>query len=86
MEESVEKISSDVSLIKSAIIGNEFTNDKGIVGQISTLEIEIDHLKKDLDAVQKEAIANKQIIIQLKFVTGVAVAMIIGMAIKNIFI
>ena len=38
MEESVEKISSDVSLIKSAIIGNEFTKDKGIVGQISALE------------------------------------------------
>jgi len=40
MEKSVESILSDVSEIKSAIIGNPMSGDKGFRGRIDAIEIE----------------------------------------------
>ena len=85
MEQSVEEIKTDISVIKTALIGNELSGDRGIIGQMNILKAEIDYLKKDLELVQKEAIENKVIIRQLKWVAGVSVAGLIGLMIKTIF-
>lgn len=85
MEQSVEEIKTDISVIKTALIGNELSGDRGIIGQMNILKAEIDYLKKDLELVQKEAIENKVIIRQLKWVAGVSVAGFIGLMIKTIF-
>mgnify|MGYP001147686613 FL=1 len=85
MEQSVEEIKSDVAQIKSALIGNEISGDRGIIGQMTLQKAEMDFFKKDLEDVKKEAIRNGVIINQLKYVTGVAVAGVIALIIKLIF-
>ncbi len=85
MEQSVEDIKTDIAQIKSALIGNEMSGDRGIIGQVTLQKAEMDYLKKDLEDVKKEAIKNGVIINQLKFVAGASVIVVIGIAVKLIF-
>lgn len=85
MEQSVEEIKYDIAQIKSALLGNEMSGDRGIIGQMTLQKAEMDFLKKDLDDLKKEAIKNGVVINQLKFVTGSAVIVIIGLIVKLIF-
>ena len=85
MEQSVEDIKTDIAQIKSALIGNEISGDRGIIGQMTLQKAEMDFLKKDLDDLKKEAIKNGVYIDQLRYVTGGAVLVIIGLIVKLIF-
>ena len=85
MEQSVEEIKYDIAQIKSALIGNEMSGDRGIIGQVTLQKAEMDFLKKDLDDLKKEAIKNGVYIDQLRYVTGGAVLVIIGLIVKLIF-
>ena len=85
MEQSVEDIKTDIAQIKSALIGNEMSGDRGIIGQVTLQKAEMDYLKKDLEDVKKEAIKNGVIINQLKYVAGASVIVVIGIAVKLIF-
>ena len=85
MEQSVEDIKTDIAQIKSALIGNEMSGDRGIIGQVTLQKAEMDFLKKDLDDLKKEAIKNGVYIDQLRYVTGGAVLVIIGLIVKLIF-
>ena len=85
MEQSVEEIKYDIAQIKSALIGNEMSGDRGIIGQVTLQKAEMDYLKKDLEDVKKEAIKNGVIINQLKYVAGASVIVVIGIAVKLIF-
>lgn len=85
MEQSVEEIKYDIAQIKSALLGNEMSGDRGIIGQMNLQKAEMDFLKKDLEDVKKEAIKNGVIINQLKYVAGASVIVVIGIAIKLIF-
>ena len=85
MEQSVEEIKTDISVIKSALIGNEFSNDKGLVGDIVVVKAEIDFLKSDLKVLQDERTRNSVYIKQLSFVTGVLVTAFIVGLIKIVF-
>ena len=85
MEQSVEEIKTDIAQIKSALIGNEMSGDRGIIGQVTLQKAEMDYLKKDLEDVKKEAIKNGVIINQLKYVAGASVIVVIGIAVKLIF-
>jgi hypothetical protein len=85
MENSVEEIRQDIQDIKSALIGNSLSGERGVIGQIGTLKGEIEFLKKDLALMQEKAIENSLVIKQLKFVAGSAVAGVIVVAIKVIF-
>ena len=85
MEQSVEDIKTDIAQIKSALIGNEMSGDRGIIGQVTLQKAEMDYLKKDLEDVKKEAIKNGVIINQLKNVAGASVIVVIGIAVKLIF-
>ena len=85
MEQSVEDIKTDIAQIKSALMGNEMSGDRGIIGQVTLQKAEMDYLKKDLEDVKKEAIKNGVIINQLKYVAGASVIVVIGIAVKLIF-
>ena len=85
MEQSVEEIKYDIAQIKSALLGNEMSGDRGIIGQATLQKAEMDYLKKDLEDVKKEAIKNGVIINQLKYVAGASVIVVIGIAVKLIF-
>ena len=85
MEQSVEEIKYDIAQIKSALLGDEMSGDRGIIGQVTLQKAEMDFLKKDLEDVKKEAIKNGVIINQLKYVAGASVIVVIGIAVKLIF-
>lgn len=85
MENSVEEIRNDIQDIKSALIGNNLSGEKGLIGQIDTLKTKIETLQADLAVVQKDAIRNGIIIGQLKFVTGGAVLGVIALVVRLIF-
>jgi hypothetical protein len=85
MEQSVEEIKQDISVIKSALVGNELTKDSGLIGKVTTLQAEIDFLKSDLKVLQDERTRNSVYIKQLSFVTGVLVTAFVGGLIKIVF-
>ena len=85
MEQSVEEIKSDISEIKSALIGNPLSGDRGLIGQVNLLKNELEYVRKDLNVVQKENIRITLIMKQLGFVTGVLVTGFITAIIKLIF-
>lgn len=85
MEQSVEEIKYDIAQIKSALLGNEMSGDRGIIGQVTLQKAEMDYLKKDLEDLKKEAIKNGVIINQLKYVAGASIVVVIGIAVKLIF-
>jgi hypothetical protein len=85
MEQSVEEIKSDISEIKSALIGNTLSGDRGLIGQVNLLKNELEYVRKDLNVVQKENVRITLIMKQLGFVTGVLVTGFLGAVIKLIF-
>ena len=85
MEQSVEEIKNDISEIKSALIGNTLSGDRGLIGQVNLLKNELEYVRKDLNVVQKENVRITLIMKQLGFVTGVLVTGFIATIIKLIF-
>lgn len=85
MEQSVEEIKSDISEIKSALIGNPLSGDRGLIGQVNLLKNELEYVRKDLNVVQKENVRITLIMKQLGFVTGVLLTGFITAIIKLIF-
>lgn len=85
MEQGVEDIRVDIAEIKHALIGNTLSGDRGLMGQVVILKNDLEYFKKELESVQKEAILNGQVITQLKYVTGIAVACLIPLIFKLIF-
>ena len=85
MEQSMEEIKSDISEIKSALIGNTLSGDRGLIGQVNLLKNELEYVRKDLNIVQKENVRITLIMKQLGFVTGVLVTGFLGAIIKLIF-
>lgn len=85
MEQSVEEIKNDISEIKSALIGNTLSGDRGLMGQVNLLKKELEFVCKDLNVVQRENVRITLIMKQLGFVTGVLVTGFLGAVIKLIF-
>ncbi len=86
MEKSVEEIKTDISVIKSALIGNELSGDKGLIGRVSTLQLEIERLEKDIKELQNEKTTNSVYIKQLTWVVGAIGSAAIGLIIKMLFL
>jgi hypothetical protein len=81
MEDSVEEIKSDISTIKTALLGNEFSKDLGLVSQIAVLKAEIGALKSELRVLQDDKKVNTGYI---KILGIVSTALLMG-AVKLIF-
>ena len=81
MEKSVEEIKTDVSEIKSALIGNPLSGERGVVGQVNMLRSEIDYLKKDIKDLQDEKIRT----VQSMRIIGTIAFLLVAAVIKLIF-
>lgn len=78
VEQSVEEIRTDISVIKSALIGNELSGDKGVVGKVFSMEAEIEALKKEIKELQESKTTVAVYIKALLWVTGLVTTIIVG--------
>jgi len=81
MEQSVEEIKTDVSEIKSALIGNPLSGERGVVGQVGMLKAEIDYLKKDIKELQEEKARNS---VYIKIIGAVSI-LLLATVLKLVF-
>ena len=85
VEKSVEDIKTDVSVIKSALLGNELSGDRGLVGQITVLKAELELLKQEVTELTEEKIKNS---ILIKIITWLSVVIgtgVIGFVLREVF-
>ena len=85
MEQSVEEIKTDISVIKSALIGNELSNDKGLVGDIVVVKAEIELLKSEVKQLTEEKIKNTIYIRLITWLSTIIGAGVLGFVLKYIF-
>ena len=85
MEQSVEEIKTDISVIKSALIGNELSNDKGLVGDIVVVKAEIELLKSEVKQLTEEKIKNTIYIRLITWLSTIIGAGVIGFVLRYIF-
>jgi hypothetical protein len=78
MEESFKGMKEDITEIKSALIGNGLSGDKGMVGKVEKLEKQVLQLTED-------RIKNTVYIKQLTFVLSAVAIAVIGIIITNYF-
>ncbi|MFV8336431.1 hypothetical protein ACNQF7_10150 [Flavobacterium sp. RSP29] len=58
MENTVEKIQTDVTEIKAALLGNSMSGDKGLVGRLEGQNISIEILESQMKTLIEEKIKN----------------------------
>ena len=85
MEQSVEEIRTDISVIKTALIGNELSNDKGLVGDILVLKAEQELLKAEVKQLTEEKIKNSIYIRLITWLSAIIGTGVIGFVLKYIF-
>lgn len=76
LKTDMEIIRDDVKLIKSAIMGNPMTQDKGMIGQIHEVVYELERQKKEIDELKEDRIVNSvymKIILWFSGIAGTAV-------------
>jgi hypothetical protein len=76
MENTVEKIQTDVMEIKAALLGNSMSGDKGLVGRIEVLNLSHEVLEGQVKTLIEEKIKNAlyiRLINWLLIVIGTAV-------------
>jgi len=81
MEDSVERIKSDVDEIKSALLGNKLSGDKGLSGRIDEINERIDSLENQMKDHSEERVKNG---VYVKIITWLLVA--IGTGVVGFFI
>ena len=85
MEQSVEEIKTDISVIRTALVGNELSNDKGLVGDILVLKAEQELLKAEVKQLTEEKIKNSIYIRLITWLSAIIGAGVIGFVLKYIF-
>ena len=85
MEQSVEEIRTDISVIKTALVGNELSNDKGLVGDILVLKAEQELLKAEVKQLTEEKIKNSIYIRLITWLSAIIGTGVIGFVLKYIF-
>ena len=85
MEQSVEEIKTDISVIRTALVGNELSNDKGLVGDILVLKAEQELLKAEVKQLTEEKIKNSIYIRLITWLSAIIGTGVIGFVLKYIF-
>ena len=85
MEQSVEEIRTDISVIKTALIGNELSNDKGLVGDIVVVKAKIELLKAEVKQLTEDKIKNSIYIRLITWLSAIIGTGVIGFVLKYIF-
>lgn len=76
METNVEQIQSDVKEIKTALLGNSFSGEKGLVGRLNTIDSRQDCIELEIKELRHERVKNTvyvKIITWLLAVIGVGI-------------
>lgn len=63
----LEKIEKTVDDIKKALLGNEFSGEKGFRGKIDDLKSELEIVKTDIKTLRDERVEYKMYILIIKF-------------------
>ena len=85
MEQSVEEIKTDISVIKTALIGNELSNDKGLVGGLVVVKAEIELLKAEVKQLTEDKIKNSIYIRLITWLSAIIGTGVIGFVLKYLF-
>ena len=85
MEQSVEEIRTDISVIKTALIGNELSNDKGLVGGLVVVKAETELLKAAVTQPTEDNIKNSIYIRLITWLSAIIGTGVIGFVLKYIF-
>ena len=85
MEQSVEEIKTDISVIRTALVGNELSNDKGLVGDIVVVKAEIELLKAEVKQLTEEKIKNTIYIRLITWLSTIIGAGVLGFILKYVF-
>lgn len=78
MKEDFKGMQEDITVIKSALIGNELSGDKGMVGKVDKLE------EKVLELIE-DRIKNTVYIKQLTFVLSAVAITVIGIILRGVY-
>jgi len=78
MENSVEQIGLDVAEIKSALLGNKLSGEKGLTGQIETLKKKIDDVETELKDLRETRTENNTYVLIIKFLLAAVVLGVIN--------
>ena len=74
MEQSVTQIERDVAEIKSALLGNPLSGDKGLTGQIVTLHAKQEIQESQIKALIEERVKNTVYIKIINWLLGAVIA------------
>jgi len=85
MENTVEKIQTDVMEIKSALLGNSMSGDKGLVGRIEVLNVSHENLECQVKTLIEEKIKNALYIRLINWLLVVIGTAVIGGVITLFF-
>jgi len=85
MENTVEKIQTDVMEIKAALLGNSMSGDKGLVGRIEVLNVSHDLLECQVKTLIEEKIKNALYIRLINWLLAVIGMGVIGGVITLFF-
>ena len=81
----MEEIRTDISVIKTALIGNELSNDKGLVGGLVVVKAEIELLKAEVKQLTEDKIKNSIYIRLITWLSAIIGTGVIGFVLKYIF-
>lgn len=78
METNIEKIEKTVEIIKTALLGNEFSGEEGFKGQIRFLREELITVKAEIKTLREERVENKVYILIIKVLLATLLAAGLG--------
>ena len=79
MEHSVTQIEKDVAVIKSALLGNPLSGEKGLTGRIDVLNAKQEILEKRIESLTEERVKNTVYIKIITWLSAVLGAGFIGL-------
>lgn len=79
MENSVAQIKGDVTEIKSALLGNPLSGEKGLTGQMIAFREKQIQIEKQLEILNNDKIKMNLYIKIINFLSGTAIAGAIGL-------